>query len=132
MPLFEVATDQHKALSRKTTDTKKGTPVTTPEAPLPSRFHFLILMSGLRADTVRTATRQHLLNLQRQRIALTKQFLTNAKIYALAAESHAATALVIDLIIQRYPTAPRFASLLVDRLLVGDEALLQALYEEEL
>ena len=89
-------------------------------------------MSGLRAGTFNKAARQQLLNRQRQRIARTKQFLTNAEIYAAAAESHAATALVIDLIIRRYPTAPRFASLLVDRLLVGDEALLQALHEEEI
>ena len=85
-------------------------------------------MSGPRAGI---PSRQHLLNLHRQRIALTKQFLTNAEIYAAVAETHAATALAIDLIITRYPTAPRFASLLVDRLLVGDEALLQALYEEQ-
>ena len=89
-------------------------------------------MSTSNAGAVSRTARQHLLNLQRHRIALTKQFLTSAEIYAAAAESHAATALVIDLIIRRYPTAPRFASLLVDRLLVGDEALLQALHEEEI
>ena len=85
-------------------------------------------MSGQRAGI---PSRQHLLNPQRQRIALVKQFLTKAELRAAVAETHAATALAIDLIIRRYPTAPRFASLLVDRLLVGDEALLQALYEEQ-
>lgn len=40
------------------------------------------------------------------------------------------TAGLIDEIIRRYPTAPRFASLLVDRLLAADEARAEALREE--
>jgi len=37
------------------------------------------------------------------------------------------TADLIDLIITRYPDCPKFASLLVDRLMAGDEALADAL-----
>lgn len=37
------------------------------------------------------------------------------------------TAQLIDLIIERYPDCPGFASLLVDRLMAGDEALADAL-----
>ena len=39
------------------------------------------------------------------------------------------TAQLISLIITRYPDCPRFASLMVDRLMAGDEALAQALQE---
>ena len=39
------------------------------------------------------------------------------------------TAQLIELIISRYPDCPSFASLLVDRLLTGDEALSAALQE---
>jgi hypothetical protein len=39
------------------------------------------------------------------------------------------TAQLISLIITRYPDCPRFASLMVDRLMAGDEALAEALQE---
>jgi hypothetical protein len=42
----------------------------------------------------------------------------------------ATTADLIDLIITRYPDCPKFASLLVDRLMAGDEALADALRSE--
>lgn len=89
-------------------------------------------MSGPNAGTVHKVARQQLLNLQRKNIALINQFLAHTELYAAAAETHTATALTIDLNIPRYPTAPRFASPLMDRLLVGDEALLQALDKERL
>jgi hypothetical protein len=48
----------------------------------------------------------------------------------LTKQQHAlTTAQLIDLIIARYPDCPRFASLMVDRLLTGDEALAAALQE---
>lgn len=40
------------------------------------------------------------------------------------------TADLIDLIIERYPDCPRFASTMVDRLLAGDESLAAALRSE--
>ena len=67
---------------------------------------------------------------QIRRLSLTRHFLDATDRYASVGEITTATALLIDLIITRYPTAPRFASLLVDRLLVGDEALVEALQEE--
>jgi hypothetical protein len=39
------------------------------------------------------------------------------------------TAQLVSLIITRYPDCPRFASLMVDRLMAGDEALAEALQE---
>ena len=39
------------------------------------------------------------------------------------------TAQLIDLIINRYPNCPSFASLMVDRLVHGDEALAAALQD---
>ena len=39
------------------------------------------------------------------------------------------TAQLIDLLIDRFPNCPRFASLMVDRLMAGDEALAEALQE---
>ena len=39
------------------------------------------------------------------------------------------TAQLISLIIIRFPDCPRFASLMVDRLMAGDEALAEALQE---
>ena len=39
------------------------------------------------------------------------------------------TAQLIDLLIDRFPGCPRFASLMVDRLMAGDEALAEALQE---
>ena len=39
------------------------------------------------------------------------------------------TAQLIERIISRYPDCPRFASLMVDRLMAGDEALAEALQE---
>ena len=48
----------------------------------------------------------------------------------LSSQEHAlTTARLIDLIIERWPDCPKFASLLVDRLLHGDEALAAALQE---
>ena len=73
---------------------------------------------------------QELSKNQIRRLALTRHFLDANDLYASAGEITTATALLIDLIITKYPTAPRFASLLVDRLLVGDEALADALQEE--
>jgi len=43
---------------------------------------------------------------------------------------YATTAQLIDLLIERYPSCPKFASLLVDRLMAGDEALADALRSE--
>ena len=37
---------------------------------------------------------------------------------------------LIDLIIEKYPDCPQFASMLVDRLMAGDEALAEALQAE--
>ena len=37
---------------------------------------------------------------------------------------------LVDLIIEKYPDCPQFASMLVDRLVAGDEALAEALQEE--
>ena len=37
---------------------------------------------------------------------------------------------LIDIIITRYPNAPRFASVMVDRLMAGNESLAAALREE--
>ena len=46
-------------------------------------------------------------------------------------EKHVATTEeLIDVIITRFPGAPRFASMLVDRLMEGDEALARALRQE--
>jgi uncharacterized membrane-anchored protein YhcB (DUF1043 family) len=42
------------------------------------------------------------------------------------------TATLIDQIIIQYPDCPKFASMLVDRLLAGDEALAEALSSEGL
>ena len=39
------------------------------------------------------------------------------------------TAQLIELIVVRFPDCPRFASLMVDRLMAGDEALAEALQE---
>lgn len=39
---------------------------------------------------------------------------------------------LIDLIITKYPGCPRFASMMVDRLMAGDEALAAALQQEVL
>ena len=71
-----------------------------------------------------------LLRLQSQRIAATNQFLSASARYASAAACHQATVDLIDLIINRWPEAPLFASMLVDKLLAGDEELQAALREE--
>lgn len=64
--------------------------------------------------------------LQSQRIAATNQFLAASSRYASAAACHQATVDLID----RWPAAPLFASMLVDRLMQGDEQLQAALREE--
>ena len=71
-----------------------------------------------------------LLRLQSQRIAATNQFLSASARYASAAACHQATVDLIDLIINRWPEAPLFASMLVDKLMAGDEELQAALRQE--
>ena len=68
--------------------------------------------------------------LQSQRIAATNQFLAASSRYASAAACHQSTVDLIDLIIDRWPAAPLFASMLVDKLMAGDEQLQAALREE--
>ena len=72
-----------------------------------------------------------LLQLQYQRIAATNSFLSASQRYASAEACHQATVELIDLIIDRWPAAPLFASMLVDKLLAGDEQLQAALREEQ-
>ena len=48
----------------------------------------------------------------------------------MTAECQSKTADLIERIIVRYPDCPRFASHLVDRLLVGQEGLAEAIEEE--
>ena len=94
-----------------------------------------------RPSTGRREGRQHQLNKANALRALQHQ----AKAQGIAAQSddlrrqvqqhldrqqHALTAAqLINLIITRYPDCPRFASLMVDRLMAGDEALAEALQE---
>ena len=74
--------------------------------------------------------RQHLQQIQQQRIAATNAFLAASERYGYAAATHEATVDLIDQIIIRWPEAPRFASLLVDRLMAGQEGLEEALRKE--
>ena len=74
--------------------------------------------------------RQHLQQIQTQRIAATNAFLSASDRYASAAASHQATVDLIEAVIERWPTCPQFASLLVDRLMKGDEDLQRALQVE--
>ena len=86
--------------------------------------------------TARREGRQHqqlqgkLFRLQSQRIAATNHFLAASERYASAAACHQATVDLIDLIIDKWPDAPLFASMLVDKLMAGDEQLQAALREE--
>ena len=87
-------------------------------------------------ESARCSGRQHqhlqgkLLRLQSQRIAATNQFLAASERYASAAACHQATVELIDLIIDKWPDAPLFASMLVDKLMAGDEQLQAALMQE--
>ena len=71
-----------------------------------------------------------LLRLQSQRIAATNQFLAASERYASTAQCHQLTVELIDLIIDRWPDCPLFASMLVDKLMAGDAELQAALREE--
>lgn len=73
---------------------------------------------------------KQLRQLQRDRIRLTQEFLDRCDPEAVTAECQSKTADLIERIIVRYPDCPRFASHLVDRLLVGQEALAEAIEEE--
>jgi len=68
--------------------------------------------------------------IQAQRITATHAFLAGSDRYACAAATHQATVDLIDRLIERFPTCPKFASTLVDRLLKGDEDLMRALRKE--
>ena len=89
-----------------------------------------------RSANARHAERQHqhlqgkLLQLQSQRIAATNHFLAASERYASAAQCHQATVELTELLINRYPDCPGYISLLVDRLMQGDEQLQAALREE--
>ena len=84
----------------------------------------------MRRNHTRSVSDQHLRRLQRDRIRLTQHFLDRLDPTAATAECQEKTAELIDRIIDRYPTCPSFASMLVDRLLVGQEGLAAALAEE--
>ena len=71
-----------------------------------------------------------LLRLQSQRIAATNQFLAASERYASAAACHQATVELTELLINRYPDCPGYISLLVDRLMQGDDELQAALRKE--
>ena len=75
-------------------------------------------------------TGRQLRQLQRDRIRLTQEFLDRCDPEAVTAECQSKTADLIERIIIRYPDCPLFASLLVDLLLVGQEALAEAIEEE--
>lgn len=75
-------------------------------------------------------TRAQLQQHQDQRIIATDVFVGASQRYNAAAAAHHATADLIEKIIQRWPNCPHFASMLVDRLMAGDEALQQALRKE--
>jgi len=70
--------------------------------------------------------------LQDQRIRLSQYFLDRLDAEGLAAHTRDRTADLIDTIIEKYPTAPHFASLMVDRLLAGQDGLEDALRDEVL
>ena len=87
-------------------------------------------MARHKSRPVTRTGRQHLQRIQTQRIAATNAFLSASDRYASAAASHQATVDLIDRIVERWPTCPKFASLLVDRLMKGDEELQAALQKE--
>ena len=87
-------------------------------------------IAACRAARQQPSTREHLQRIQSQRIAATNHFLAVSKQCASAAASHQATVDLIDLIINRWPDCPLFASMLVDKLMAGDEELQAALNEE--
>ena len=62
------------------------------------------------------ADTEHLQQLVNQHLSRTKHAITTAEL--------------IELLILRFPSCPKFASLMVDRLMQGDEELQQALREE--
>ena len=71
-----------------------------------------------------------LLRLQSQRIAATNQFLSAAERYASVAASHQATVELTELLIQKFPDCPGYISMLIDRLMQGDDELQAALRQE--
>jgi len=81
-----------------------------------------------RRDTSRANRLRHV---QQERIRLTQHFLDNCDAETITAECRHQAAILIDTIIERFPDCPRFASLLVDRLLAGQEGLEQALRDEQ-
>ena len=89
-----------------------------------------------RSANARRAERQHhfslgqLDQLQRQRAHASHEFIAASMRYASVAETQARTAEAISLIIDRWPDCPEFASMVVDQLMAGDEALHAALREE--
>ena len=68
--------------------------------------------------------------LQRQRAHAAREFVAASMRYASVGETEARTAEAIGLLIDRYPTCPKFASMLVDQLMAGSEDLQAALREE--
>ena len=87
-------------------------------------------MSRRYSRPVVSTGRQHLQKIQSQRIAATNAFLSASDRYASAAASHQATVDLVELIINKWPDCPGFASTLVDRLMKGDEELQAALMKE--
>ena len=87
-------------------------------------------MSRRYSRPVTRTGRQHLQRIQTQRIAATNAFLSASERYASAAASHRSTVDLVELIINKWPDCPQFASLLVDRLMKGDEDLQRALQVE--
>jgi hypothetical protein len=82
-------------------------------------------------DTLaRSSSKKALFRLQRDRIRLTQHFLDKCDAENVTAECRHKAGVLIETIIDRYPDCPHFASLLVDRLLAGQEGLEQALREE--
>jgi len=76
------------------------------------------------------AGRQHLHQIQAKRIAAVNAFLSASDQYVCAAATHQSTVDLVELIINKWPDCPQFASLLVDRLMQGDEDLQRALQVE--
>ena len=86
------------------------------------------LISG--TSVKRSSSGNALRRLQRDRIRLTQHFLDRCDAATITDECRSKAGILIETIIDRYPDCPHFASLLVDRLLVGLEGLEQALREE--
>ena len=87
-------------------------------------------MAARRSRPVNRTGRQHLQQIQAQRIAAVNAFLSASDQYVCAAATHQSTVDLVELIINKWPECPQFASLLVDRLMQGDEDLQAALREE--